>query len=635
MVGFCLDLGDWGVNPRNAGSKAFLLSVAAGTVPVPRGFVVTTEAYDVFVGDNNIREIIHDNVQQFLGGKIPAEEASARIKSAIHKGRIRDEIVKEIRDRASGLRPPFAVRSSSTAEDSKRFSFAGLYDSFLNVGYGELERRVKDVYASLFNRRVLEYARRNGIDIEGMKMGVLIQEMVRGDKFGVGFYFNDAGADVFIIESAVGDPSGVTAGRGSLDTYVVRNNEVCKYPARMNVNSLFDFEINEITVLMRKLKGVVLPLDVEWAVEGGRLLLLQLRPLTRDVPVPRGKQLLNGLPASPGRVCGKAVVWKGRRDSLEKGKDRILVAEEVEIGDVEVVKDFGGVVLEVSGITAHASILARVLGIPCVVGVDGITKIVRAGERICIDGSTGEITFMERESFSIGRKYRPVHVNPADLRYFRWGKDMVLYVVGMEHVVVYHPECGDRLKEICQQLRRKVEKPLVDGGADVWYGYGIILEMGQLDEGVYRDFMRGLEAVRSADRERISETVKKYVEKILYFYEKARRSFGTYRATGDRKELRGALQNVDMAYAYWRIAGYCMLYDYAGNVASRMGAPEREEFLSFVGGLQRDERLVEVGRMVTALVEEVLCAVRDDLGIEYSEYTSELALLSSVAPDSG
>ena len=89
----------------------------------------------------------------------------------------------------SELGSPFAVRSSSTAEDSLKFSFAGLFDSFLYVEVKDLIGKIKEVYASLFNERAIEYAYRNSIDLRDIKMAVLVQEMIMGDKFGVGFYF--------------------------------------------------------------------------------------------------------------------------------------------------------------------------------------------------------------------------------------------------------------------------------------------------------------------------------------------------------------------------------------------------------------------------------------------------------------
>lgn len=631
MMKFCLNLRDKEITFENAGNKAYSLSIVRDIVPIPNGFIITTKAYEIFIKNNNLNEVLNEVIQSFLDKKISAKEASIQIKTAIYRGKIEKDLINEIYNKISKLRSPFAVRSSSTAEDSLKFSFAGLFDSFLYIESKDLIGKIKEIYASLFNERAIEYAYRNGIDLRDIKMGVLVQEMVKGDKFGVGFYFNNSNAEIFVIESVIGKPSGVTAGRSIPDTYIIKNGEINKYPRKINLNSLFDFEINEITSLMKKLKGKVFPLDIEWTLEQGKLLLLQLRPLTRNIPIPKGKQLLHGLPASSGKVCGKAVVWdKRKKEDLERGKDRILIAEEIVIEDVEIVKDFGGVVLEVSGVTAHASILAREIKIPCIVGVNEITKIVNPSEKICIDGNTGKITFLERESFSIERKYEPIYINPRNLRYFRWRKNMILFLMENSYSIVYHAGLKDELKEICQELRKEIKKPLIDGGVDVWYGYGMILEMSQLRKDIYRDFLYGLKSVESMNQEKILETIKKYAERIMNFYEDAEKEFKSYLNTKDRRDLSQALQNIDFAYAYWKIIGHCMLYDYAENMINKMETSKKEDFLKFIIEMEQNKNLNEIGSKVVDLVEKILDTVKKNLNLDYSLYTSEIALLSSI-----
>lgn len=633
MTKFCLNLKDKEITFENAGNKAYTLSIITiiTDVSIPNGFVITTKVFETFVENNNLDKVINETIQRFLDKKISAEEASIQIKTAISKGKIETNIINEIYDKLCELRPPFAVRSSSTAEDSLKFSFAGLFDSFLYIKPKDLKEKIKEVYASLFNVRAIEYAYRNGIDLRNIKMGILVQEMIKGEKFGVGFYFKNSNAEIFAIESVVGEPSEVTAGKSIPDTYIIKNRKITKYPRKINLNSLFDFEINEITFLMKKLKNKVFPLDIEWALEEGKLWLLQLRPLTRNIPIPKGKQLLHGLPASPGKICGKVVIWnKRKKESLERGKDKILIAEEVELEDVEIVKDFGGVVLEVSGVTAHASILAREIKIPCIVGVDGITKIVNPGEKICIDGNIGKITFLERESFSIERKYEPIYINPRKLKYFRWNNHMVLFLKENSYAIVFHAGLKDEIKQLYQELRKKIKKPLIDGGVDVWYGYGMILEMSQLKKDIYRDFLYGLKSVESMDQEKILDIIKKYSEKIMNFYEEAEKKFKLYLNTKDRRNLSQALQNTDFAYAYWKIIGHAMLYDYAENIMNKTEISKKENFLKFINEMEQNKNLNEIGSKVVDLVGKILNIVEKDLNLDYSLYTSEIALLSSI-----
>jgi|GEM_PF-3255337 len=632
MNKFCLNLRNKEITSENAGNKAHVLSTIT-EIPIPNGFVITTEAFEKFIKNNGLDKIIDEAINSFADKKISIKEAVMQIKTAISKGKIEIGILDEISNESSKLTPPFAIRSSSTAEDSLRFSFAGLFDSFLYVEPRDLEEKIKEVYASLFNERAIEYAYQNNIDLRHIKMGVLVQEMIKEGKFGVGFHLSNKD-EIFIIESAVGEPHEVTSGRIVPDTYVIKGREILKYPGKVNLNSLFEFEIEEITNLMRKLKNRVFPLDIEWALEKGKLWLLQLRPLTKSVPIPEGKELLNGLPASSGKVSGKAVVWTNqKKEELEKGKDRILVAVEVQIKDVELIKEYGGVVLEVSGVTAHAAILARELKIPCIVGVDGITKIVKPGEQVSIDGDTGRITFLDRELFSIERRYHPIYIDPKKLRCFEWDKHLVLFLEEKDYVIVYHAGLKDELKELSAELGREINKPLVDGGVDVWYGYATLLESSQLKNEIYRDLLQGLESVESKDQGKILEVIKEYTEKVEEFYKEAEREFKFYRNAKDREALARALLYVDFAFAYWRIIGYAMIYDHAGSVTESMDIAQKESFLKFLNELEQIKRINEPGDRVVKLIEEILNMAKKDLGIDYSLYTSERALLREIGLD--
>jgi len=632
MNKFCLNLRDNGITSENAGNKAYVLSTIT-EIPMPNGFVITTEAFEKFIKNNGLDRTINNALNSFADKKISAKEAAMQIKTAISKGKIEMGILDEISNKLSKLTPPFAVRSSSTAEDSLRFSFAGLFDSFLYVEPRDLEEKIKEVYASLFNERAIEYAYQNNIDLRHIKMGVLVQEMIKEGKFGVGFHFSNKG-EIFIIESAVGEPREVTSGRSVPDTYVIKGREILKYPRKVNLNSLFEFEIEEITSLMKKLKNRVFPLDIEWALEKDKLWLLQLRPLTKSVPIPEGKELLNGLPASPGKASGKAVVWTNqKKEELERGKDKILVAVEVQIEDVGLIKEYGGVVLEVSGVTAHAAILARELKIPCIVGVDGITKIVKPGERVSIDGDTGQITFLDRESFSIERKYQPIYIDPRKLSCFESDKHLVLFLEEKGYAIVYHAGLKGELKEISEELEKEMNKPLVDGGVDVWYGYATVLEMSKIKSEIYQDLLRGLESVGTMDQRKILETIEKYTEKAENFYKEAEKEFKFYRNAKDREALARALLYADFAFAYWRIIGYAMMYDHAGSILDKMEAAQREDFLKFLNEIEQNKRINELGDKTTTLVGNILNILKENLNINYSLYTSEIALIRAIGLD--
>jgi len=634
MMKFCLKFGMNKITPEEVGNKAYMLSKVNNIASIPKGFCITTKAFVNFIEKNNIKEVTDRIIKSFIQKEISADEASLKIRNAFKKGEISDDIIHEINNNISNLKPPFAIRSSSTAEDTAILSFAGLFDSFLFVNHEDTEGKIKEVYASLFNKRVIDYAYGNGIDLRKIRMGVIIQEMISGDKFGTGFYFSDP-EDVFILESVIGDPSGVTGGTTIPDTYIIRNNKLRKYPKKININSLFEYEIRNIISLIQKLKEKCDPIDIEWAIGKGHLFLLQIRPLTRKIPIPKGEQLFNGLPASLGYACGNAVIWD-KQANLEKGKDKILIAEEIEIEDVGITRNFGGVVLEVSGITAHAAILAREIEIPCIVGVNEITKIIKPGEKICIDGSLGKITLPEKNDFSIERRYVPMYINPRNLKYFRWKHHMVLFYPDDHCAVVYHAGLKDELKEITQGLSKKIKQPLVDGGVDVWYGYGMILEMSQLKKEIYNDFFNALKAVETLSPQKTLENITIYLGKSKNYCSEADKSVKLYFQTKNKKHLFDALQIIDFAFAYWKIVGHCMLYDYAENIINRRSnVPDASVFQKFIIDMGQDKKLQEHGDVVVKHVEQILEIIQKDLAVDYSLYTSEIVLLSQVREGEG
>lgn len=175
----------------------------------------------------------------------------------------------------------YAVRSSCSAEDSASHSFAGQFDTYLNVSPGGIRERVKDCVCSLFNENVIDYMNRNGLDLHSLEMNVLIQEMVDADISGVLFTANPQG----ILNESV-----IIAGRGlgenvvsdRIDTtayYYNTTDRVYYYEGKEEL--LGRDTVEELIALSEKICGLFGPyLDIEFAVKDGECFILQARPIT-------------------------------------------------------------------------------------------------------------------------------------------------------------------------------------------------------------------------------------------------------------------------------------------------------------------------------------------------------------------
>ena len=176
-----------------------------------------------------------------------------------------------------------AVRSSATAEDSEDASFAGQQETYLNVeGADEVCARVVDCWASFFSERALFYRSHKG-SLDDLAMAVVVQRMVDADKAGVLFTVDPVQRrrDQMLIEGVRGLGEQVVSGELTPDHYVTDRAGSVKRSSLPNGGVLVEAELHELAALGRRLEehfgG---PQDVEWAIAGGRVFLLQSRPVT-------------------------------------------------------------------------------------------------------------------------------------------------------------------------------------------------------------------------------------------------------------------------------------------------------------------------------------------------------------------
>ncbi|MBW4507307.1 MAG: phosphoenolpyruvate synthase [Scytonematopsis contorta HA4267-MV1] len=176
-----------------------------------------------------------------------------------------------------------AVRSSAIDEDGVEYSFAGQFDSFLNVPLEEVFDKITEVWHSGFSRRVLTYRRQNGLPLLPHPPAVLIQRMINPQVAGVAFGA-DAVTDkrgVAIVSAVSGNGSSLVSGESDADTYYIYRDETIIERQIISEQLLKDEQILEIAALVRQLgKHFARPQDIEWAIENEQLYLLQSRPIT-------------------------------------------------------------------------------------------------------------------------------------------------------------------------------------------------------------------------------------------------------------------------------------------------------------------------------------------------------------------
>jgi pyruvate,water dikinase len=305
---------------EQAGGKAANLGelVRAG-FPVPRGFVVTTAAYDRFVAHNHLGETIARALSEKQGGG-PA------IRAAFEGAPIPPEVERSLLAAYGRLgQGPVAVRSSATAEDLPEAAFAGQQDTFLNVvGAGALPDAVRRCWASLWSDRAIAYRERQGLDRQTVKLAVVVQRMVAAESAGVMFTANPVtGArGEIVVDASPGLGEAVVSGLVTPDHFVVRRRrtgldgkwmadvappawlwsiaerragrrEVVVRPrAEGGTEHVQGSAATDVPALpdraLRRLAraGAAIqrhfgrPQDVEWAWAGGELFILQARPIT-------------------------------------------------------------------------------------------------------------------------------------------------------------------------------------------------------------------------------------------------------------------------------------------------------------------------------------------------------------------
>lgn len=435
------------------GKGANLGEMLKAGIPVPFGFIVTANAYFNFLKETGIENKIANYLStlQYKDSR-SLQETAVCIQDCIMATAMNKDLAREImlsylnlavraKKRAplgdkisSYLNQPYvAVRSSATAEDLPTASFAGQQATFLNVtGETNLVNKVQEAWASLFTPRAIFYREENKFNHLKVGIAVPVQIMVNSDTSGVMFTTDPMTQDKnkIIIEAIYGLGELIVQGIVTPDHYEVtkknseiiskkianqdiklirlhHNNEEVKVKKNIaELQKITDKEIIEIAKIGILLeKHYYFPQDIEWAIEKGKIYIVQTRPITTlsskkqpkietDKTQDKTRSLklmLTGDPASPGIAWGPTKVIYTVAEISDVKEGDILVTPQTNPDFVPAMKKAVAIITEKGGRTSHAAIVSRELGIPAIVGAKNATVILNKGEIVTVDGSKGEI----------------------------------------------------------------------------------------------------------------------------------------------------------------------------------------------------------------------------------------------------
>jgi pyruvate,water dikinase len=394
-------------------------------LPVPAGFGISAYAQKLFFETAGLEEFIrraiaHSHIRDLES----LREAGEAIREKIMAQSLPPELSQAIGEQLKGLSANrVAVRSSGLQEDSF-FSFAGQFESVLNVPRDQVEQRYKEVIASQFTPRSLYYCHTSGFSYQGLAMGVLVMEMVEARTAGVLYTDDPRGGGGTIINAVCGLGSLAVGGVVEPDIYRIEADRIVAHhvgdkthmhvaapeggildvtiPTELRGACLQEEQVKALVELGKRVKEHFgLPQDIEWAMSAqGRIYLLQARPLrvSRRLkadylpPQIKGAELLlsKGIIASRGAAAGPvSVIRDGGLDDLPRGAVLVIPRALPEYGVA--VGRAAAVVSEAGSATSHLATVLREARVPALFGAKGAMSRLNPGEVVTVDAFYGNI----------------------------------------------------------------------------------------------------------------------------------------------------------------------------------------------------------------------------------------------------
>ena len=429
------------------GKGANLAEMINAGLPVPNGFAVTAQTYKEFIERTGIKDKIQDKLKDLnVDDTATLQRVAKEVQKIIIDTEILEEMKEEIIDNYELLGAEneahdlieakevfVAVRSSATAEDLPEASFAGQQATYLNVkGKAKVMTAVRACWASLFTARAIYYRTKNKFEHDKVLISAIVQKMVNSDKAGIMFTINPSTnqEDEIVIEAVYGLGESIVSGSVNPDTYIVDKNtkEIKSMKVKKQEWGLFrneqgenekqdipdneqgrqiipDSEIKELARLGRRIEEhYQKPMDIEWAIEKDQVLIVQARAVTTfhkeekveekstgnsSAEEEAGKILVKGETASRGIYAGKVKIIKDISELSKIEKGDVMVTKMTTPDMVPAMQKAGAIVTDEGGMTCHAAIVSREMGIPCIVGTEIATKVLEDAQEITVHATRG------------------------------------------------------------------------------------------------------------------------------------------------------------------------------------------------------------------------------------------------------
>ncbi|GAB2475861.1 phosphoenolpyruvate synthase [Jatrophihabitans fulvus] len=439
------------------GKGANLGELTRAGFPVPDGFVVTVAACLDALARSGAEHDLEQLGEALRGADGPSRAAAAeRARDLVRHVAIPADLAAELDAAYRALDPSgtaaVAVRSSAAAEDSAAASFAGMNESYIDVvGVAQLHERIRDCWASVFGERAVDY-RAQAAQTEAQVMpsiAVVVQRMVAAERAGVVFTVDPVSGrdDVMVVEAVRGYGEAIVGGRVDPDTWHVHKRTFEVLEARTGHQTfalrhgdhgearavpvateqrarpvLHADEVSEIATLAERVeRHYGTPQDIEWAKDTERLWLVQARPITTLATAPAapaappappapttattpsapaarpGRVLARGVGASPHRGRGRARVLSTPEQGRTLRPGEVLVAPMTSPDWLPAMRRAAALITDQGGLTCHAAIIGRELGLPCVVAAGSATVVLHDGDLVEVDGVSGEVRAAEPE----------------------------------------------------------------------------------------------------------------------------------------------------------------------------------------------------------------------------------------------
>ena len=436
------------VGGKNSSLGEMFSKLSSKGIPVPDGFASTTFAFEEFLTQNLLQLSLNDLMLQldkkdYLNLKETGAKARKLLLDAELPKNLQAAVIQAYKELCGNTYFEVAVRSSATAEDLPQASFAGQHESYLNIkGEEALLHAVKKCFASLYTDRAIKYREDNGFAHEKVALSVGVQKMVRSDKAssGVGFTLEPESGfrDIVHISGVWGLGENIVQGTVTPDEFYVfkptlllgknaiiqkklgekaktmiygndESNQVINITTPKEKQEQFVLSDEEVTKIANWAliieEHYQKPMDIEWAKDGitNEIFIIQARPETvhsqKNPLVVKEYTLLNkGQAITQGEAIGSKIATGIARILQSPEESNKLQPGEIIVTDLTspdwdpVLKNAAAIITNKGGRTSHASIVARELDVPAIVGCSNATEKITDGEMItvsCCEGKTG------------------------------------------------------------------------------------------------------------------------------------------------------------------------------------------------------------------------------------------------------